>query len=993
MQKRFALVIIVLFGFMMTHGGHTVEVTASEVTWTNTGPYVDSIVYSFMQTSEEMVSALLNNEIYMTGKYIDYEFLDILNADPDIVLDSRVRSGYGHIAINCGKYPLSISAFRRAFAYAFDKTRVTSEIMDGYSIEHDSVVPVVNPWCIEDQFTYHYYTEQTILGNAILDEAGFLIDPATGYRNAPDGTPFSIVLEYSAGYQDVAGGTAQIGVDALRALHIDAVVQASEVGDWLNRLNHHDDYDMVFYGLNFPTHDIDELLGFSYWSGYVEEPYKNPTNFANATYDSWRDQLLNSPSYNDVYEAAAEMQKILHYNVPIVVTYENIYIQAYRTDWFEGHVSEFAEGISGSWTNLKVHRIEGLPKAPFGGRFLTTLDGGPSWFNVLCTESSLDWPILYELYDSLFRINPDGADNLWLAESYLMERNADNPDVPIGHTRFTFNLVDNALWSDGTPLTAHDIAFTFNYMRDHSLPHYDFSQLTNAYAVSDFQVVAEFTGESYWYIHDVGYVPIVPEHIWQSIDDPWSYAPNWNELVTSGPFFISSYSPDETITLTKNMNFFNLPENSPPPIMNIAYDNALWAYSEEGLSTTWTPGLLDTESRWTFGSNQLFDLEVYSSAPIEWGDPWDGESPYYWDDREWAEFVLQSSVQTNPGLEITRSSTAIVLDPGTNLVNIKSDVTILADATVDGVQHTTEGFWIGLYEPVWPGLEFNFLTETNSYVSAGVGDSFTFETEAEVYNPYEYQVRWMPTIDLNLFIENRLYTQDTVSGDSPLAFQVTGSTGDVLDVILSTDYPQEIITYPSSWHGDIWLWWEGHLEPVRSESLTKWETVGMPETLDPHRSYESFGNWISDNVYETLFTYSWDSQDTKMLEPLLAESVEISSDNLNYTFHLRQGVTFHDGTPFNAYSVKYNIERILKIFDNWGPAWMIAEPILGGLDVQNAVFTYGVGSPEHESAITEWLQKDAVEIVSEYVVRIRLHRPHAPFLHALTYNVGSMISP
>ncbi|MHA2045366.1 MAG: ABC transporter substrate-binding protein, partial [Candidatus Thorarchaeota archaeon] len=77
-----------------------------------------------------------------------------LDADPDISIFSALRNGYGHITINCRDYPLNISAFRRAFAFAFDKTRVTAEIMDGFSQEHDSLVPYPNSWSIEDDMPY-----------------------------------------------------------------------------------------------------------------------------------------------------------------------------------------------------------------------------------------------------------------------------------------------------------------------------------------------------------------------------------------------------------------------------------------------------------------------------------------------------------------------------------------------------------------------------------------------------------------------------------------------------------------------------------------------------------------------------------------------------------------------------------------------------------------------------------------------------------------------
>ncbi|MEM4734352.1 MAG: ABC transporter substrate-binding protein [Candidatus Thorarchaeota archaeon] len=177
-----------------------------------------------------------------------------------------------------------------------------------------------------------------------------------------------------------------------------------------------------------------------------------------------------------------------------------------------------------------------------------------------------------------------------------------------------------------------------------------------------------------------------------------------------------------------------------------------------------------------------------------------------------------------------------------------------------------------------------------------------------------------------------------------------------------------------------------------------WETIGNPEYLDPHVDYESFGSWISYNVYETLYTYQWDSADTTPSVPLLAQSLHVSADGLNYTFTLRQGIKFHDGTPFNASCVKYNFERVMAIFDGWGPAWMLAEPILGGQAVEDAVYEYGEGSPEHIAAFNEWKAANdngtgAIIVLDDYTVRIRLAYPYAPFLAAITYEVGAMISP
>ena len=62
---------------------------------------------------------------------------------------------------------------------------------------------------------------------------------------------------------------------------------------------------------------------------------------------------------------------------------------------------------------------------------------------------------------------------------------------------------------------------------------------------------------------------------------------------------------------------------------------------------------------------------------------------------------------------------------------------------------------------------------------------------------------------------------------------------------------------------------------------------------------------VLDLLYEPLVRYGSNGE----IVPALAESWEISDDGLTWTFNLRQGVTFHDGTPFDAEAAKWNLER------------------------------------------------------------------------------------
>lgn len=174
------------------------------------------------------------------------------------------------------------------------------------------------------------------------------------------------------------------------------------------------------------------------------------------------------------------------------------------------------------------------------------------------------------------------------------------------------------------------------------------------------------------------------------------------------------------------------------------------------------------------------------------------------------------------------------------------------------------------------------------------------------------------------------------------------------------------------------------------------ETYGNPDYMDPHSNYETAGSLVAFNVYETLYTYEWKTLRTDPVEPLLAEGLTISSDGKTYTFTLRQGVTFHDGTPFNASCVQYNFERMLGVFDPGGPVWMVAEPILGGQAIEDAVF--GDNLTLHTSLWNQWVADNAagtgaVNVIDEFTVEIKLAFAYSPFLAAITYQVGGMMSP
>ena len=90
-------------------------------------------------------------------------------------------------------------------------------------------------------------------------------------------------------------------------------------------------------------------------------------------------------------------------------------------------------------------------------------------------------------------------------------------------------------------------------------------------------------------------------------------------------------------------------------------------------------------------------------------------------------------------------------------------------------------------------------------------------------------------------------------------------------------------------------------------------TYDDPTSLDPHITDTKQSMTTIANVYETLLIYEGTE-----LRPQLAESYDVSSDGLVYTFRLKKGVKFHDGTAFNAQAVKFSFDRLMKL--NKAPA-------------------------------------------------------------------------
>jgi len=522
------------------------------------GPHIDRVIYKYiLGNTATKADAFLNDEIDLLLESMGLTEIATLDADPDIEIYTGFGEGYLVIDINCRDAPLNWTALRRAFAYAFDKTEVTAAIFGDLLTPQDSIVPLTSRFCIEEDLDWHYYSGRADIGNQLLDEVGFDIDPITGYRNDPNGNPMHILVGYPSYSPDIYGACAQAGVDAFTSLHISAETNQEDFNTYISGLYCSCSHDMLVYAVRF---DRASLIGSGFWEE-VTEDLQDVCYFSNSTYDMYLEDVLSSRSFYEVHDAAVEIQKLVHYNVPRLVICPTLIVQPFRTDRFTGLVEDCTLGVSGVWSLCNMHNITGNS----GGSVRIGSSGFPASFNIYNYGSSYR-PFLESLWPTLFSIGPNMELIPNIASSVVVERHADNPFVPEGYTRLTVDIIRNATWSDGVRLTAQDLVFTNVYEIESGAygnpAAQDHEKLVTAYAPNPFRAVFEYIGESYWYFFKQAVKYIIPKHIFNNVSgigysgwDSWDPVFNPEDPhVTCGPFIVDSVT-DTELEIKRNPNY------------------------------------------------------------------------------------------------------------------------------------------------------------------------------------------------------------------------------------------------------------------------------------------------------------------------------------------------------------------------------------------------------------------------------------------------------
>jgi peptide/nickel transport system substrate-binding protein len=164
--------------------------------------------------------------------------------------------------------------------------------------------------------------------------------------------------------------------------------------------------------------------------------------------------------------------------------------------------------------------------------------------------------------------------------------------------------------------------------------------------------------------------------------------------------------------------------------------------------------------------------------------------------------------------------------------------------------------------------------------------------------------------------------------------------------------------------------------------------AGEPETLDPSWTYETAGSAVENNIYEGLIWFNKDRTDEFV--PMLATDWAPNEAGDQWTFNVREGVTFHEGGTLEPHDIAYSLQRGLLQDRIDGPHWMTLEAFFGLYTIEDLAIQVD-GAAESFDEVSDAALVETCEMVKEAVtyddeagtVTYNLDRPTPWFLAML----------
>jgi peptide/nickel transport system substrate-binding protein len=289
-------------------------------------------------------------------------------------------------------------------------------------------------------------------------------------------------------------------------------------------------------------HSRDDAVGGYNWAGYHNKEYDETVDKSGA--------VLNEEERKKL---VWKCQEIAGRDVPIVTMVHQMMVDAYNNAKWTGFVNMVGNGFKNNWTWTQIKPLTDNKVIVVG----YSDDSGI--LNPL-TAHEANVMVCGAVYDTLVKVGPDGSPKPWLAESWKW----------LSDTEIEFQLRKGHQWHDGKPLTAKDVKFTIDYIKEKKIAfHLDACEPIQEVKILDDHTIRFLLKHPYAPL--LGYtgeqVFILPEHIWKdvpektNVENPMMWAPAVEgKFIGSGFLKFDYWRKNDEIKLVANKEHFFAPQ-------------------------------------------------------------------------------------------------------------------------------------------------------------------------------------------------------------------------------------------------------------------------------------------------------------------------------------------------------------------------------------------------------------------------------------------------
>jgi peptide/nickel transport system substrate-binding protein len=308
------------------------------------------------------------------------------------------------------------------------------------------------------------------------------------------------------------------------------------------------------YGGRVDRIDPNELISRPFKCEFAGPNGSNYSDYCNPAYDELVDAQKSAIDVAEREELIDQAQELQALDLPWLTVYHNWEVFAYNNEAYSNVAASVVVGASTFQNYMEAEPLTDDQVFRFGS------DSVWRTINPTAVESyNQEVEVQKLVFDTLTKIQPDGTVGPHLAESWEF------PD----DTTLVVDLVNPATFTDGEPLTAEDVKFSYDYFKEWDVGLYidALSEIESVEVIDDETVQFNLVQPSATVLFNaLTNIMILPQHIWETIveDEGLSHPSEWTVTnpVGSGPFIVDTIVGGEAVELTRNDDYWTTPSNS-----------------------------------------------------------------------------------------------------------------------------------------------------------------------------------------------------------------------------------------------------------------------------------------------------------------------------------------------------------------------------------------------------------------------------------------------